>query len=223
MSAPVAAVGFRSGLAAFAFTVLFVVVQLLQLAGAFRFPVDEILIYGSSLGIVVPFVLEMTALHHVTVPDRRFWTHVALVFTILYAVFVTANYAVQLGTVIPARLAGTAETIGVLEQTPHSMFWVFDALGYIAMGLAALFAIPAFGDAGFERGVRLSLLAHALTTPLIAVVYFAPTFSTKLLLLGLPWGLTAPIFMLMLALHMRRLAGPEPPGMSAERGLTEES
>lgn len=41
---------------------------------------------------------------------------------------------VQLATVIPAKLGGTSEAIRILEQTPHSLFWNFDALGYISMG-----------------------------------------------------------------------------------------
>jgi len=201
-------VGYWSGLAAFAAVVAYVVAQILQVAGMLRFPLDEILIYGTSLCIVVPFVLEMLALHHLTARDKQFWTHAALIFTIFYAVFVTANYVVQLATVIPARLTGTDEAIRVLEQTPHSLFWDYDAVGYISMGLATLVAVPALGKVGFERWVRLSLIAHALVTPLIGMVYFYPTFSAKLLFLGFPWGVTAPLFMLMLAIMLRRRQPP---------------
>jgi len=197
-------VGYWSGLAAFAATVAYCLVQVLQVSGKLGFPADEILIYGTSLCIVVPFILEMLALHHLTPPGKQFWTHASLIFTILYAVFVTANYVVQLATVIPAKLQGTSEAIRVLEQTPHSLFWDFDAVGYIAMGLACLFAVPAVDGDGFERWVRRSLIAHALMTPLISVVYFYPTFSTGLLFLGFPWAVTAPLFMLMLALLLRR-------------------
>jgi heme/copper-type cytochrome/quinol oxidase subunit 4 len=201
-------VGYWSGLAAFAAVVAFVVVQILQVAGVLRFPLDEILIYGTSLCIVVPFVIEMLALHHLTSRDKQFWTHAALIFTIIYAVFVTANYVVQLATVIPARLTGASEAIRVLEQTPHSLFWDYDAVGYISMGLATLVAVPALGKVGFERWVRLTLIAHALVTPLISIVYFYPGFSTKLLFLGFPWGVTAPLFMLMLAIMLRRRQPP---------------
>jgi hypothetical protein len=34
---------------------------------------------------------EILAFHHLTPSDRQFWTHAALIFTIIYAVFVTAN------------------------------------------------------------------------------------------------------------------------------------
>jgi hypothetical protein len=200
--------GYWSGLGAFTAAAAYDVVQILQVAGALRFPYDEILIYGTSLCIVVPFVLEIVALHHLTSRDRQFWTHACLIFATIYAVFVTANYVVQLATVIPARLRGAAETIGVLEQTPHSLFWDFDAVGYISMGLAGLLAVPAIGNAGFERWVRWSLIANALVTPLISIVYFYPRYSTNLQFLGFPWELTAPLFMLMLAIMLRRRTSP---------------
>ena len=197
-------VGYWSGLAAFTSTVAYVLAQILQVAGMLRFPADEILIYGSSLCIVVPFILEMLAFHHLTPPGKQFWTHASLIFTIIYAVVVTANYVVQLATVIPAKLGGASEALRVLEQTPHSVFWDFDAVGYVAMGVACLLAVPAVDRVGFERWVRRSLIANALVTPLIGIVYFYPTFSTQLLFLGFPWAVTAPLFMLMLAIMLRR-------------------
>ena len=198
-------IGYWAGLAAGAATLAYIAVQLLQIVGIVHFPLDEILIFGTSLGIVVPFLLEMLALHYATDPGKRFWTHAALIFATLYAVFVTANYAVQLATVIPAKLSGSAEAIRVLDQTPHSLFWDYDALGYLFMGLATAFAVPAVGKTGFEKWVRLALIANAAVTPPIGFVYFYPAFSTRLLLLGgLPWAVTAPSFMLLLAIMLRR-------------------
>jgi hypothetical protein len=139
----------------------------LQLLGVISFPWDEILIYGFSLGIVIPFILEMLVFQHATPIKKKFWSHAALIFTVLYAAFVTINYVVQLATVIPAKLRGTAENFEILVQTPHSLFWDFDATGYIFMGLATLFAIPVFEKRGFQRWVRFSFIAHTLVTPLI--------------------------------------------------------
>jgi hypothetical protein len=203
MSSTINRVGYWSGLAAFASTTAYVLVQIMQVVGVVPFPLDEILIYGTSLCIVVPFVLEVLAFHYLSASDKRFWTHAALIFAVIYAVFVTANYVVQLATVIPARLAGASDAVGILEQTPHSLFWDYDAIGYISMGLATLMAIPALSGEGFERWVRMSFVAHALVTPLIGIVYFYPTFTERLLLLGFPWGVTAPLFMLLLAIHLR--------------------
>ena len=208
MARTISEVGYWSGLAAFASAAAYAVVQILQVVGLLRFPLDEILIYGTSLCIVAPLVLEIIALHHLTSQDKRYWTHAALIFTTIYAVFVTANYVVQLATVIPAKVGGGAQAIRVLEQSPHSLFWDYDAVGYISMGLATLLAAPALSNVGFERWVRLSLIANALVTPLISIVYFYPTYSTKLLFLGFPWAITAPLFMLMLAILLRRRQTP---------------
>jgi hypothetical protein len=200
----IASIGYWFGLTACISAAAYSVVQILQIVGVLQFPVDEILIYGTSLCIVVPFILEMLAFHYLTTPDKQFWTHAALIFTIIYAVFVTANYVVQLATVIPAEVRGASDAIRILEQTPHSLFWDYDAVGYISMGLASLLAVPAVDSIGFERWVRFSLVANAAVTPLISIVYFYPTFSIELLFLGFPWSITAPLFMLMLAIMLRR-------------------
>jgi hypothetical protein len=197
-------IGFWSGIIAFFSTLAFSVVQILQLIGALTYPVDEILIYSTSLCIVVPFILEILALHYTAPDGKKFWSHAALIFTTIYAVFVTGNYVVQLATVIPMSLKGALDEIRILQQTPHSLFWDFDALGYIFMGIATFIAVPVFKKQGFQKWVRISFLANGLVTPLIAIVYFYPKFSANLLLLGLPWGLTAPLAMLMLALMFRK-------------------
>jgi hypothetical protein len=197
-------IGYRSGLTAFIATASFVIVQLLQLIGVLKYPWDEISIYATSLCITIPFLMAMLALHYITPPGKKYWSHLSVLFTVMYVVFVMANYVVQLATVIPATLQGKQDEVKLLIQTPHSLFWDFDAIGYILMGLAALFALPLFEKAGFQNKVRLVFLLHTLTTPLIAFVYFYPEFSVNLLLLGLPWAITAPAFMLMLALFFKK-------------------
>lgn len=197
-------IGYRAGLLAFFANALFVIAQTLQLVGMLEYPYDEILIYGFSLCIVVPFLMEMLALHYVTENDKKFWSHAALIFTVIYVVFVTANYVVQLATVIPMTLKGEVEKIAVLVQYPHSMFWDFDAIGYICMGIASVMAVPVFAKRGFEKWVRIAFLANALVTPLIAYVYFYPEFSERLLLLAIPWTITAPVMMLVLALWFKK-------------------
>lgn len=197
-------IGFWSGIVAFAATVAYCIVQLLQLYDVVTYPTDERLIYGTSLCIVIPFIIEILALHYTTPEHKKFWTHAALVFTILYAAFVTANYVVQLATVIPNTLKGRLDEVRILQQTPHSLFWNFDALGYIFMGLATLVAIPAFERKGFQKWVRMSFIANAAVTPLISMVYFYPTYSYNLLLLGFPWAVTAPLSMLLLAVNFRK-------------------
>lgn len=196
-------IGFWAGVAAGSATAAYDVVQILQVVGVLHFPADEILIFGTSLCIVIPFVLAMLALHYTRPIESRFWTHAALIFTTMYAVFGSANYVVQLTTVIPAKLRGAADTVAVLEQTPHSLLWDFDALAYLAMGVTTLLIIPALRAHGAEQRVRVACMLHVVATALSAVVYFHSTYSYKLLLLGFPWGITAPLFMFLLAFALR--------------------
>lgn len=77
------------------------------------------------------------------------------------------------------------------------------------MGLAMLLAVPVFEKEGFQKWVRISFLANALVTPLIAFVYFYPEFSEKILLLGIPWMITAPMAMLLLAVMFKKNIGIE--------------
>ena len=188
---PVVRLGTAAGYAAFIGVVGYDVVQLLQVLRLLVYPLDAILIFGWSLVIPVPFLLALLAAHYRVPEDRRMWTHGALLFGVIYATYVVMNYVVQLATVIPATLAGRLEEVRVLDQTPHSLFWDLDALGYIFFALALLVAVPAFPARGRGRTVRRWSLAHAATTPLIAFVYFWPDFSVGLLMLGLPWVVTA--------------------------------
>ena len=63
-------IGFWSGILAFSATIAYCIVQLLQLYGVIIYPTDEILIYSSSLCIVIPFLILILALHYTT-PDHK--------------------------------------------------------------------------------------------------------------------------------------------------------
>lgn len=203
-------IGFWSGMCAFIAVLSYCIVQVLQLYDVLIYPADERWIYGTSLCIVIPFLTEVLAFHYTTPEHKRFWSHLALIFTSFYAVFVTSNYVVQLATVIPMTLDGQLNAVRILQQTPHSLFWDFDALGYIFMGLASFALIPVFENHGYQKWVKRAFMANALVTPLISIVYFYPTFSYKLLLLGLPWAITAPMSMLLLAIMLRKNLGKLP-------------
>ncbi len=197
--------GFYSAMTAFVAMIGYDVVQILQVLGYTKYPLDVRLIFGFSLLIPIPFILAMLALHYSTDEDRRIWTHAALIFTAIYASYVSLNYVVQLTTVVPMTLQGALNDIRVLDQTPHSLFWDVDALGYICMGLATLFAAVVFENQGIERWTRWFFLANALITPVIMTVYFYPTFSIPLLIiLGSPWLITSAGSMLFLALYFKQ-------------------
>jgi len=115
-------VGFVSGIIAFVSTVAYDIVQLMQVLVVLHYPLDEILIYGTSLCIAIPFVLEILALHYATPGGKKYWSNAALIFSVIYSTFVTANYVVQLATVISMKVRSAGNEINILEQLPHSLF-----------------------------------------------------------------------------------------------------
>jgi len=191
--------GFYSAVAAGCASIAFTIVQLLQVLSITTYPIDAILINTTSLCIAPPFLLAMLALHYTISTVNRFYTHAAVLFATAYNVFVMYIYVVQLGAVLPYNI-----TNPVLIVTPHSLFWTVDALGYINMGVAALFAFAAFTYENLGKWPKLWFLLHALVTPVIALVYFYPTFSTPLLMLGSVWSITSVASMFSLALWFKK-------------------
>lgn len=193
--------GFLTALIAFLAATGYCVVQILQVFNLIGFPVADILIYSFSLAIAIPFMLSIMAFHRSVPQEKKIWSHASLLLAILYAVYASFVYVVQLATVVPKMIAKTSASIQVLEMNPHSLFWSLDALTYICLGLSTLFGAFAFGMTGTGRIARSFFLANALVTPLIAFVYFYPYFSTSMLWIGSSWIITAPGSMLMLALY----------------------
>ena len=196
--------GFYSAMIAFIACAGYCVVQLLQVINAVHFPLSDILIYGFSFCIAVPFMLSMLALHHVAPKEKKIWSHSALLLSILYAVYASFVYVVQLAVAIPQTIQGNTQSIQVITMSQHSFFWTLDALTYICLGIATFFASFVFGNAGSQKKLKWFLLGNAFMTPVIAVVYFYPHFSTGLLFLGSPWMITATGSMLLLALFFKK-------------------
>jgi hypothetical protein len=200
-------IGLWSALATLAAAAGYSIVQLLQVAGVLAFPLDEILIFGFSIAIPVPFVLAMVAFHHSVPVERRIWTHCAVVLASMYAVLVIIVYPAQLAVVIPSRLHGDADSVRALAVTRGTIIWVIDGAGYLLMGLATLFAAGALRDQHAHRWLRRFMVANGLIDPVILAVYFMPW----LLPLGALWIITAPGSLWLLARYFRRMSPPQVP------------
>lgn len=196
----VARLGFWSALAAFLTAAGYGVAQVGQILGVLVFPWDEVAIFGFSLLIPVPFVLSMLALHHSVREEGRVFTHAAVALAIMYATLVAIVYPTQLAVVIPAKLAGAAADVQALLVNQGTFMWAVDGAGYVAMGLATLFAACALPGDPSSRWLRRFLLANGLLDPLIIAIYAFPS----LLLVGALWLVTAPGSMLLLAMYFRR-------------------
>jgi len=160
METSISRIGFWASLVAFVGAVGYVVSVPLQILNLVSPLEDAAIAFGSSLIIATPFLIAMVALHYTVSEKKRFWTHAAIALAVIYTTYCTLNYVVQLTTVIPAgyywtfeNQRGTQGPLSILNQTPHSLFWDLDALGYIFLNLATLFAFQSSRNAAWKIGL----------------------------------------------------------------------
>jgi hypothetical protein len=195
--------GFYASVAAFFAAVAYGVAQIAQILSAVSYPLADILIYGASICISVPFLVAMLSLHDTMESRQRVWTSGALLFGVMYVTYVALMYTVQLSVVIPKSMENPSSSI--LGVAPQTLFWTIDGLGYVSMGVSTLFAALSLPQIGPGMWARRFMFANAMITPVIAFIYFYPHFSLGVLLLGTPWLVTAPGSLLALASYFRTI------------------
>lgn len=202
--------GFWAALAACAASVGYSVAQAMQVFGALRFPLDEVLIFGFSICIATPFVIAMVAFHHSVPYDKRVWTHAGVALAGMYATLVSLVYMTELFVTVPARLQGMSASVAAITLSQHSFFWAIDALGYVLMSLAALLAAGALAWRGLEGWLKLFFVLHGIQAPVIVLILCRP----ELLLWGSGWIVTGPGMTLLMALHFLRAKPVARPAVS---------
>jgi hypothetical protein len=72
-----------------------------------------------------------------------------------YAVVIVADYLSQLTIVMPSLQSGETAGLSLFTQyNPHGFFIAGEALGYLIMSVAFLFAAPLFAGGRAERAIR---------------------------------------------------------------------
>lgn len=209
---PAITVGFWSAVLATVFSVMYVIGQLAEwmgLLGSQGGPESA----SALLGILVlltpsfflgsSFLVLIVSIHEHAAPEKKLWSHVAVVFATAYAVLVSLVYFVQLTFVAPHVARGQMQGIEPYLFVPFDSFlYSVDILGYSFMSVSTLFAARVFAGGGVHRVVRLFLTANGVLLPFIALqIYFHPLIWVAAL-----WGLTFPGSTCTLALFFRRAA-----------------
>jgi len=105
--------------------------------------------------LLAPVVVVLMAAIHAAAPEpRNIFSRIALALALAYAVVIGADYFGQFAVVIPSLRAGETEGLSLLTQyNPHGLFIAGEALGYLALSAAFLFAAPVFAGRGIERAI----------------------------------------------------------------------
>ena len=205
-------VGFWSAVIATVFSITYVVGQLAEWMGLMgsgggaenaSTPLGLVVLLTPSLFLGSAFLVLVVSIHQLSSPDRKIWSHSAVVFATAYAVLISINYFVQLTWVAPRLAAGRSQGIELFLFTPFDSFlYSVDILGYSFMSVATLFAARVFTGKGLERVVRLFLTANGLLLPFIALqMYFH-----SLIWIAALWAVTFPGSTWSLAILFRRAA-----------------
>lgn len=131
-------------------------------------PQDYVWLYPGIL-LAPTFVVLMACIHGRAADGKKVFSRIALAFALLYAAVILIDYFLQLTVVVPSLQAGESAGLSLFTQyNPHGIFIVFEALGYLLMTVAFLFAAPVFEGGRAERAVRWLFVASFV----LAVVAF---------------------------------------------------
>jgi hypothetical protein len=209
------AVGFWSAVLATVFSITYVVGQIAEWIGLMgsgggaenaSTPLGLVVLLTPSLFLGSSFLILVVSIHELSSPDRKVWSHAAVVFATAYAVLISINYFVQLTWVVPRLRRGQVQGIEPFLFTPFDSFlYSVDILGYSFMSVATLFAARVFTGGGLERTARLFLTANALLLPFIALQMYVHW----LIWIAVLWAVTFPgsTWTIALLFHRARTAG----------------
>jgi hypothetical protein len=215
VSPSVVRLGFWSAVLATIFSLSYVVAQVFEWLGALGSKggpsngstvTGLIVLLTPSFFLGSSFLLLMVSVHYLAGPDRKVWSHAALVFATVYAVLISTVYFVQLTLVAPRLARGDTTGLEPFLFVPFDSFlYAVDILGYSFMSLATLFAARVFVGGADDRLVRWFLTANGLLLPFIAL----QMYLHQLIWIAALWAITFPASTWALAARFRRAATPD--------------
>lgn len=108
------------------------------------------LIPGMLVALLV--IILFTCMHAFAPESKKLFSRIALLFAGAYAIVIIADYFSQFTIVIPSLQSGEVADLTLFTQyNPHGFFIAGEALGYLLMSIAFLFAAPVFVGGRAER------------------------------------------------------------------------
>lgn len=119
------------------------------------------------------FVVLMACIDGYATEAKKLYSRIGLSFAVVYAVVIVVDYFLQLTVVAPSLQAGETDGLSLLTQyDPHGVFIAMEALGYLMLTVALLFAAPIFAGGRAERAIR-GLFALSFVLAVVAFVGLA--------------------------------------------------
>jgi hypothetical protein len=104
-----------------------------------QFPKDYLWMFSAIILIIV-YVVYMVSIHSTAKDDKKVFSQISIIFTIISAVVLLADYFIQIAVVPVSLTKNEIEGITLITQyNPHGIFIALEELGYIMMGVSFLF------------------------------------------------------------------------------------
>lgn len=158
-----------------------------------------------SLLLAPTFIVLMVSIHYYAVPDKKIWSHLGIVFALIYAVMASINYITQLTVVRFSILNKETDGLAMFViGNSHSVFWAL-ASAYAFMNLAMLFAAPVFEGGRLKQSIRRLFFANGASV--VVTIFGIVVDSPPIYLLGslFPWCLIFSWATVLLAVMFKRL------------------
>ena len=150
---------------------------------AIFFPRDYVWMYPALL-LTALFVVFMVCIHQYASDDKKLFSLIGLSFAVMSAALIMIDYVIQLTVIQPSLLRGETDGLSLISQyNPHGMFIALEALGYVLMSVAFLFATPVFAEHNWvERTLHWLFIAGftlAMGSLIILSLLYGPNIEYR--------------------------------------------
>ena len=180
-------------------------------------PWNGIEVYADSfkpihiLGTIIPslilasaYIVFTVCIHYYAESDKKIWSHLSIVFGLMYAVISTANYFIQIITVIPGIESKNLNGLEIFAAgNPNSIFYALMA-SYFFMCISTLFAGFVFDNKKGQLEIKWLFIIAILVIP-VCVLSMLPGLSVLMPFAGLVWFVCLIAGFIKTVLHFRKL------------------
>jgi hypothetical protein len=185
-------------------------------------PRDYLWMYPAAL-VAALFVVLVVCIHH-TVPEaQQRFSLIGLVFAVIAATVLVADYVVQLTVLQPSLMKGETAALSLISQyNPHGVFIALEDVGYLTSGLALLCTGLAFtGQSWLQRVLRWLLVGGGVAAVAalvgLAVAYGADLeYRFEVIGIGIDWLVLIVAGLLLSVVFRPNVRGLVAPARSAD-------
>jgi len=128
-------------------------------------PIQMFTVFPSIL-IACAYVVFTVAIHYYAQEEKKIFSHLSIVFGLMYAIISVANYLIQIITVIPSIKNNYLNGLDIfVAGYPNSIFFALMA-SYFFMCLSALFVSLVFNNEKGQKSIKILFLSSVCSIPI---------------------------------------------------------